>query len=356
MTTLGQIAEWVSGRLVGDPDTPISGAAPIDQAGPHQITFALEQSIADAALTASRFPPAAFIIPTSVRINTVPTIEVEDPESAFAAVLARFRPPVERSWHGIADGAYVSPTAIVDRTATIYPGAFVGDQSRIGAGTVVFPNATILERCVIGRDVRIFPNAVLYEDSVVGDQSIIHAGAVVGAFGFGYRTRQGRHELSAQLGNTVIGCKVDLGANTTVDRGTYGSTVVGDGSKIDNLVMVAHNCRIGVHSVICSQVGIAGSCHIGDWVVMAGQVGLADHLTVGDHAVLAAKAGVMHDVPAGQTYVGAPAAPIREQMVRFAVQARLPEMRRTISTLEKRVGRLEEQEANRSDTKIPKAA
>ena len=154
----------------------------------------------------------------------------------------------------------------------------------------------------IGQDVTIFPNAVLYEDTVVGPRCVIHANAVLGAYGFGYGFADGRHVLSAQLGNVVLGADVEIGAGTTIDRGTYGPTVIGEGTKIDDLVMVAHNCRIGRHNMLCSQVGIAGSTTTGDYVVMAGQVGVRDHVHIGTGAVLGAMAGVTNDVPDGQPH------------------------------------------------------
>ena len=172
--------------------------------------------------------------------------------------------------------------------------------------------------CRIGRGATIFPNAVLYENTVVGPRCVIHAGAVLGAYGFGYETVDGRHTLSAQLGNVVLGADVEIGAGTTIDRGTYGPTVIGEGTKIDDQVMIAHNCRIGRHNMLCSQVGIAGSTSTGDYVVMAGQVGVRDHVHIGERAVLGAMAGVINDVPDGARMIGIPATPEREQKLKQA--------------------------------------
>jgi UDP-3-O-[3-hydroxymyristoyl] glucosamine N-acyltransferase len=194
--------------------------------------------------------------------------------------------------------------------------------------------------CRLGRNVTIYPNAVLYDNTQVGDRSIIHSGAVLGCHGFGYRFMGGRHEPSAQLGNVEIGCDVEIGAGTTIDRGTYGPTTVGDGTKIDNLVMIAHNCRIGRHNMICSQVGIAGSSSTGDYVVLAGQVGVKDHVRIGDGAVLGAMAGVTHDVPPGAHMFGIPATDEREQKVRLATLAKLPDMRRQLKALQRVVDQL----------------
>jgi UDP-3-O-[3-hydroxymyristoyl] glucosamine N-acyltransferase len=169
---------------------------------------------------------------------------------------------------------------------------------------------------------------------------LIHAGAVLGAYGFGYKTVGGRHQLSAQLGWVELGADVDVGAGTTIDRGTYGPTRIGEGTKIDNQVMIAHNCRIGRHNLICSQAGVAGSCTTGDYVVLAGQVGVRDHVHIGDRAVVGAKGGVSGDVPAGEIYLGIPATPEREQKLKQAALSKLPEMRRQLKELERTVSRL----------------
>ena len=164
----------------------------------------------------------------------------------------------------------------------VYPFATIGDDVTIGAGSTIHSGVHIMAGSRIGEDVTIFPNAVLYENTVVGARCLIHAGAVLGAYGFGYEQVDGRHQLSAQLGNVELGADVEVGAGTTIDRGTYGPTVIGEGTKIDDQVMVAHNCRIGRHNMLCSQVGIAGSTTTGDYVVMAGQVGVRDHVNIGD--------------------------------------------------------------------------
>jgi len=172
--------------------------------------------------------------------------------------------------------------------------------------------------------VTIFPGAVLYENTVVGARSTIHAAAVLGAYGFGYDHVDGRFRLTAQLGNVIVGADVEIGAGTTIDRGTYGPTVIGDGTKIDDQVMIAHNCRLGRHNMLCSQVGIAGSSTTGDYVVLAGQVGVRDHVHVGSGAIVGAKGGIVNDVPEGSRYIGIPATPEREQKLKQAALSKLP--------------------------------
>lgn len=337
---LKELADRLAGKIVGPANSEfltINRAAVIELADSTSITF-VRDSQHWAAFVAS--PAAAAVVSGFEPGPEKPTIVVNDAESAFAQIVSLFRPPVTRPAIGISPQAVVHPSAQIATDVDVYPLAYIGAGTVIESGSVIMPGVCILENCHIGARVRIFPNAVLYENTVVGDDSIIHAGVVLGAFGFGYKSQQGRHQLSAQLGHVEVGSAVELGANTTVDRGTFDATRIGDGTKVDNLVMIGHNCQIGQHNLLCSQVGIAGSCTTGNYVVMAGQVGIGDHLTIGDRAILAAKSGVMHPVPAGQTYLGIPATPIREQMQILAVKAKLPELRKQVKDLTARVSEL----------------
>jgi UDP-3-O-[3-hydroxymyristoyl] glucosamine N-acyltransferase len=224
----------------------------------------------------------------------------------------------------------------------VHPGATIGDDVVIGDNVTIHSGVRIMPGCVVGRDTTIFPNAVLYEETRIGERVIIHAGAVIGAYGFGYRQVDGAHQLSAQLGYVVIGNDVEIGACATVDRGTYGATIIGDGSKIDNLVQVAHNCRLGKHNLICGQVGIAGSTTTGDYVVMAGQVGVRDHVHIGQGAVLCSMAGISNNVADGEIMLGQPATPLRRQKVQMAAIAKLPEMRREFRKLQQQLTELQQ--------------
>ena len=181
---------------------------------------------------------------------------------------------------------------------------------------------------------------MLYENTVVGDRTIIHSAAVLGAYGFGYELIDGRHRLTAQLGNVVVGADVEIGAGTTIDRGTYGPTLIGEGTKIDDQVMIAHNCRLGRHNMLCSQVGVAGSASTGDYVVLAGQVGVRDHVHIGSKTVVGAKGGIVNDVPENSRYIGIPATPEREQKLRLAAVSKLPEMRHQVKALQQTVDKL----------------
>jgi UDP-3-O-[3-hydroxymyristoyl] glucosamine N-acyltransferase len=200
-----------------------------------------------------------------------------------------------------------------------------------------------MDGCRIGADCELFPAVVLYTDTHVGDRVLIHASSILGAYGFGYKQVNGRHQRTAQLGWVEIENDVEIGAGVTIDRGTYGATRVGEGTKIDNQVMIAHNCRIGRHNLICSQVGIAGSSTTGDYVVMAGQVGLRDHIHVGDRTVIGAQAGVATDVPPDQALLGSPAINQKDQLLIFALLPRLPQMRKDLRQVQSSVEQLTQQ-------------
>ena len=337
MMRLHQLAQLVGGNLTSAVDPVISGAASIARATSVQITFACTTKHHEQFLASDA---AAAIIPKEIETSDKPCIRVENVEVAFAKIASHFKPPIERPNNGISPQAIVSPIASIADDACIHPGAVIMDGVQIGAGSVIFPNVTVMENVCIGENVTVYPNVTIYENTVVGDRSIIHAGAVLGGFGFGYKSDSGQHLLSAQLGNVVLGEDVEIGANSTIDRGTYDSTVIGRGSKLDNLVMIGHNCLVGEHNLLCSQVGIAGSSQTGDYVVMAGQVGVADHLFIGDNSQIGAQAGLMHDVEEGQVIFGSPGKPKREEMRLVASRAKLPEMRKQLKQLLKDVAKL----------------
>ena len=256
-------------------------------------------------------------------------IVVADPHAAFALVVARFRPPITATLPGVGvdSSATIASSAKVHPTATICAGATIGQR------TLIMPGVVVMNGCSIGDDCVVYPNVTLYEYTQLADRVVLHAGSTIGANGFGYHQRDGRHQPASQLGYVRIESDVEIGACVTIDRGTYGATRIGEGTKIDNQVMIAHNCQIGRHNLICSQVGIAGSCRTGDYVILAGQVGLKDHVSLGDHTIVGAKAGVMDDCDGNQVLLGSPAMAQRDQMQIFAIQRKLPEMRRELKRL-----------------------
>lgn len=347
-TTLAQLAELVNGRLNGDGNLQVTGTATLDVAQAEQISLA-DKAERDADLASSN--AIAAIVSPEVSSPDKATIVVDDVHAAFAKVVTHFRPQRQRKAIGISPAAFVSPTAQIAGGVDIHPGASIGDEATVGSGTIIHSGARVMAGCQIGSDVTLFPNVVIYEDTIVGDRAILHAGVVLGAHGFGYNEVDGQHEISAQLGYVEIEADVEIGACTTIDRGTYGPTLIGAGTKIDNLVQIAHNCRLGKHNLICSQVGIAGSSSTGDYVIMAGQSGLRDHIHVGERVIVCSKAGVTNDVEPKQIVLGQPATPIRRQKVQVAAIAKLPEMRKEFRSLQREVAALQEQLNNSSAAK-----
>ncbi len=345
--TLAELAALVNGSLLGDGRLVIRGAATLRDARPGEITLADGQErnrrLADCRAT-------ALVVPSTFLPEGLPAIQVDDVHRAFSAICGYFHHQRPQKRTGLSPLAVVSPTAKLARDVHVHPLATIGDDVEIGAGSTIHSGVHVMAGSQIGQDVTIFPNAVLYENTIVGPRCVIHAGAVLGAYGFGYEFVEGRHQISPQLGNVVLGPDVEIGAGTTVDRGTYGPTVIGEGTKIDDLVMVAHNCRIGRHNMLCSQVGIAGSTTTGDYVVMAGQVGVRDHVHIGNRAVLGAMAGVSNDVPDGYRMIGIPATPEREQKIKQAALSKLPEMRRQLRQLQRTVETLIEEAAATGDS------
>ncbi len=346
-TTLGQLAELVGGRVYGDPATVISGAAGLGEATAGEITLI---DHADRLKRLATTHAAAVVLPENIALDSIgasddatrkAAISVSDPHAAFATIVSHFRPQRKRSEIGIHPRAVVSSSAQCGTGVSIHAGATIDDDCRIGDGATIYPGAHLLAGCAIGQGAIIGPGAVLYENTVVGDRSIVHGGAVIGAHGFGYSQVNGRHLLAAQLGYVRIGNDVEIGAGTTIDRGTYGATSIGHGTKIDNLVQIAHNCRVGRHNLICAQVGIAGSTSTGDYVVIGGQAGLRDHVHIGTGARLSAMAGITNDVPDGAAMLGIPAVPEREQKLKFAALAKLPEMRREFKAMRRAIAELQ---------------
>jgi UDP-3-O-[3-hydroxymyristoyl] glucosamine N-acyltransferase len=353
-STLGELAALVEGRLLGDENIVVHGAASLRDAEPGQITLIDGDGKNHLLLQCKA---AAVIAPKNYSNLDFPAILVDDVHRAFAIVVLHFHPRRRAGRIGISPLAVISPRAKIGENVDIHPFATIGDDVVIADGSTIHSGVHVMSGSQIGEDVTIFPNAVLYEDTIVGPRCVIHASAVLGAYGFGYGFADGRHVLSSQLGNVILGADVEIGAGSTIDRGTYGPTVIGEGTKIDDLVMVAHNCRIGRHNMLCSQVGIAGSTTTGDYVVMAGQVGVRDHVHIGHRAVLGAMAGVTNDVPDGARMIGIPATPEREQKLKQAALSKLPEMRHELKKLQRMVDKLaaqagvaEESSANGAST------
>ena len=335
--TLSELAALVGGETFGDDQLAIAGAAVLRDAEPGQITL-VDQAEKGHLLEDCR--ASAVVAPRGYAPDGTSAIQVDDVHQAFSTIVRYFAPPRRMPRVGISPQAAVDPTAQFGENVDVHPFATIGADVTIGAGSTIHSGVHVMAGSQIGAGTTIFPNAVLYENTIVGPRCLIHANAVLGAYGFGYGLVDGQHVLSAQLGNVVLGADVEIGACSTIDRGTYGPTSIGDGTKIDNQVMVAHNCRVGRHNMLCSQVGVAGSTTTGDYVTMAGQVGVRDHVHIGERVVLGAMAGVTNDVPDGARMIGIPATPEREQKIKQAALSKLPEMRRQMKQLQRAVDML----------------
>jgi UDP-3-O-[3-hydroxymyristoyl] glucosamine N-acyltransferase len=336
---LSELADLVGGTIVGDECLLIEGVAPLQSATPSELTF-LER--ADRiALLHRKSKAGAVVVPTGITTDGFSVIQVSNVQEAFEKIARFFSPPREETIHNISERAFVHPNAKIGVNVAVGHFAVIEKDVVLGDNVQIHSGSQIGAGCVIGNNTVIFPSVVLYRDTFVGSRCIIHSGTVIGAFGFGYDSSQGYHKLSPQIGNVVIKNDVEVGANSTIDRATYGSTIIGEGTKIDNFVMIAHNCKIGKHNLLCAHTGIAGSTTTGDYVVMAGRVGVKDHVHIGDGAVIGAMAGILGDVEPNVRIVGIPATPEKEQMrIQIALQ-RLPEMQKQFKLLQKEVEELQ---------------
>ena len=334
--TLGQLAAILKGTVDGDAARVVTGVATLEAAGPQHIAFVADGRYRQAAL-ASR--AGAFLAADDVHDLPAPVIRCREPRLTLIELLHLFHPPasvvagVDASAR-VASDARVHPTATVGALAVVEAGAVIGAHVRLHPLVYVGPGAEI------GEDSVLHPHVVVREGVRVGRRVIVHAGAVLGADGFGYTWDGSAHRKIPQVGSVVIEDDVEIGANTTIDRGTLGPTIVRRGVKIDNLVMVAHNVEIGEDIVIAAQTGISGSCRVGRGVVLGGQVGIGDHVTVGDGAMLSSQSGVVSDVPAGVKLAGTYGRPLMEFQRIWVTEAQLPDMLRRLRALERRLEEL----------------
>lgn len=335
--TLEQIAAFINGTRIGAPDLVISGVAGIQEAGPGDLSFLTDPS-AVKERPATR--AAALLVPHPLDRLTCAQIVVAHPALAMAQIVEAFfvpkRPPV-----GLLPPFHRGTDVTIGNGVSVWPFVTLCDRVSIGPHTTLYSNVFIGEGSVIGEDCVLYPNVTIREGITIGHRVIIHAGTVVGSDGFGYVQEGGRHHKIPQVGTVVIEDDVELGANVTIDRATFGATIIRRGTKVDNLVQIAHNVDIGEHNILVSQVGIAGSSKTGHHVIIGGQAGIADHVTIGDLAMIAARSGLNRDVQAKDVVAGAPAQPRLEWLQSMALVAKLPALRREIRKMEARLKTLE---------------
>jgi UDP-3-O-[3-hydroxymyristoyl] glucosamine N-acyltransferase len=332
---LRELTELLGGSCEGDPDTRIRAAAGLDDAEPGAIVRVESQKFL-ARAAASR--ASALLLPPGLDAGGKPCIRVAEPRIAFLRCLEIFQIE-EQPPPGIHPTAVVGPGAELDASCSVGPYAVLGRNVRVGPGAAIHAHAVLGDDVEVGAATIIYPHAVLYARTLVGARARIHAGAVIGSDGFGYEWTGEAHQKRPHNGRVVIGDDVEIGANTTIDRATTAETSVGPGTKIDNLVQIGHNCRIGAHSIIVAQAGLSGSVVLGQGVAVGGQAGLAQHVTLGDGAKAAGQAGVGKHVPAGMVVSGTPARPHRDELRVQAAVRRVPELLDRLRRLELLLGK-----------------
>ncbi len=338
--TLTTLAEWVGGTVEGDDTVAVSGLAPIDQADAASLTFALDErrvaQLADSRAGAALIPADADATGVSM-----PLIRVERVDHALAVLLSQFAPPEDVPSAGVHPTAVVAESATLGADVAVGPNVVIGEGTVIGERTVLCANVVLGTQVTLGADNLIGENTTIKTRSQTGDRVRIGPGCVVGYDGFGYFFADGQHHLIPHLGNVIIEDDVHLGANVCVDRGKFGPTRIGAGTKVDNLVQIAHNVQTGRNCILVGQCGIAGSAILGDGVVLGGSSGVRDNVTLGDGAQLAAYSATASDIPAGEGFAGTPARPMSEFGRINAVFGKLPELNKRIRKLESLVEKLQ---------------
>jgi UDP-3-O-[3-hydroxymyristoyl] glucosamine N-acyltransferase len=333
---LTSIAALVRGEIICGPDVEISGVSGISDAREGDITYLSGPKLLKELLASKA---SAVLVSEHVPSLGRPQVKTANPQYAFVQLLTHFyvKPHPVR---GVSSQASVAGTARIGEGATVYPFAYIGENAAVGSDTVVYPGAFIGDGSTIGKGCLIYPHVTIRESVTIGNGVIIHPGAVIGSDGFGYVFKDGVHHKIPQVGTVIVEDGVEIGANTTIDRATTGVTRIGAGTKIDNLVQIAHNVKIGRAAVIVAQVGIAGSSEIGDGVVLGGQVGVADHATIEAGVMVGAQSGLMGHVTRG-AYSGSPAIPHRDWLKSMALFSKLPELNKRIRELEEKISSLE---------------
>jgi UDP-3-O-[3-hydroxymyristoyl] glucosamine N-acyltransferase len=336
---LGEIAEIVRGRIVGNENRQISGVAPFEAACESDISFAADAKFIK-QMDNSR--AGALIVPLGCNSAVKDLILVENPKAMFAKVMGLFYPPPEPEM-SLSDKASWGEAFSHGEGVVIAPFVCIGNHVTVGDRVCIQSNVAIGDGVVIGNDVVIEANVTILERCTIGNRVIIHAGTVIGSDGFGFAVDGGRYLKIPQTGDVVIEDDVEIGANNTIDRATFGSTMIKRGVKTDNLVHIAHNVKVGEDTVIVAQVGISGSVTIGKQVILAGQSAVTQHLTIGDHAIVGPQSGIAKSIAENEVITGTPGMPHRQYLKVQRIVRKLPELNKAVLNLEKRLKKLEEQ-------------
>ena len=337
--TLKEIAGLVQGEVVGDAGTVITGVSGIKEAKNGDITF-----LANSKYSALLEKTQASAVIASLEIKSCPKalVRTDNPSLAFAKVVALFSPPQAKHPQGIHQTAVLGKDTRLGKNVSIGAYAVIEDGATIGDNTIIYPGCYIGHNAKIGRDTLIYHSVTIREAVSIGSRVVIHSGSVIGSDGFGFATVQGLHQRIPQIGTVIIEDDVEIGANVTIDRARFEKTVIGRGTKIDNLVQIAHNVIIGENSIIVAQAGISGSTVLGKNVILAGQSGLVGHITLGDNVVVMAQSGVSKSIPANTYVWGYPAKEHTEAKKVNACVQRLPHLYKIVEELKKKIQELEE--------------
>ena len=337
--TANQIADFLKGEIIGDPEVKVSNFSKIEEGKAGTITFLanpkythyIYDTDADIVLVNSDFEPEK---PVSATL-----IKVPNAYAALASLMEMINKSTPRK-NGIDAMSFIAPTANLGEDVYVGAFAYIGEQAEIGEGCKVYPQSFIGDNVKIGKNTVIYPGVKIYHNCQIGEDCILHSGAVIGADGFGFSKEGDIYHKIPQLGNVIIEDDVEIGANTTIDRAVMGSTIIHRGVKLDNLIQVAHNCEIGENTAMAAQVGIAGSTKVGENCVFGGQVGLGGHITIGKNSQIGAQSGIISNIKEGSEIIGSPAMPVKSFFKSSIIMPKLPDMYRQLNALEKELSEL----------------
>ncbi len=336
--TVTEIAKITGAELAPGTDVHITRLCALDEAQPGGICYLTSVEKTDLL---KELKASALIVPAEAKDKKLPfegaLLYAKNPEWAFITLMKYIDAARQKHTPGIHPTAVISDKATLGANVSVGAYTVIEDGVTIGDNTVIFPQCYIGKDVTIGKNCYIYPQVVIREDCVLKDYVILQAGARIGSDGFGFTFHEGRHQKIPQIGNVILGNDVEIQSNACVDRAKISSTVIGDNTKIDNLVQVGHNVRVGMSSIFCAQVGIAGTTDIGNGVILAGQVGLAGHMSIGDRVQVGAQSGVISSIPAGQNFFGYPAIPQREALKQMAILRKLPDMYKDFNALKKQL-------------------
>lgn len=340
--TAKQIADYLHGEIVGNPDAQVENFAKIEEGKPRTISFLsnpkythyIYETKAEVVLVNNDFEPDK---PVSATL-----IKVPDAYAALASLLNMVN-SLKPQKKGVEEMSFVSPSAKVGDGVYVGAFAYIGEKAEIGENSKIYPQAYIGDNVKIGNNVTIYSGVKIYHDCIIGDNCILHSGVVIGSDGFGFSQQEGVYHKIPQLGNVVLEQDVEIGANTTIDRAVMGSTIIRKGVKLDNLIQIAHNCEVGQNTVMAAQVGIAGSTKVGESCVLGGQVGIGGHITIGSRSQIGAQSGIISNIKEDSELMGSPAYPLKNFFKSSIIVPKLPDMYRQINSLERELNELKKQ-------------